>query len=190
MTCKGYLEDAWNFVESRIKTDTLRNPSGFDCWWKMHKAFMSQMPHHSDSGSVEGPKGQFKCFDIRCQHYAYGFETVEDQERHLKAHQHSRLSPGPATLMRSVSNPMKWRHSGELWDVNAVDDDNPCSSPEAGSPIFQLPPNRQERSVAPTTSSKSTSLARRRASPIGVSNPSPCQRCKILKKGVSKIYCS
>lgn len=176
-----------NNVESRIKSGTLRNPPGFDSWWKKHKAFLSQLPHHSDPGSVGGLKGQYKCFDIRCQHYAYGFETVEDQERHLNKHLHSQLSPDPAPLTGSISNPMQRRHSSELRDVE-IDNDNPRSSPEAEAPIFPPPLNSRGRTIAPATSSKSTSLAHKRASPMEVPAANPCLRCKILKRRVSKIH--
>jgi len=145
------------------------------------------LPHHSDSGSVGGLKGQYKCFDIRCQHYAYGFETVEDQERHLNEHLHSQLSPGHASLVRSVSNPFQWRHSSELGDVEVDDDDNPPLSPEAEEFVFDPRLIRREHTVAPAASSKSLGLAHRRASPSEMSAANPCLRCKILKKGVSKI---
>jgi hypothetical protein len=174
-------------VESRIKSGTLRNPPGFDSWWKKHKAFLSQLPHHSDPGSVGSLKGQYKCFDIRCQHYAYGFETVEDQERHLNKHLHSQLSPDPALLTRSISNPMQWRHSSELREVE-IDDDNSRPSPEVEDPKFHPPLNSRKRTIALATSSKSTSLARKRASPMEMPAANPCLRCKIQKKRVSKIH--
>lgn len=144
-----------------------------------------QMEPRSLEDSIEG---QYKCFDFRCKHYVYGFETVDALRRHTGLHDASSLSAYrvSSTLQKRTSN-MCLEDGGEsLAPLAPQGNGYDRSSSEEDLRAIRSP--FQKRTSLPSVSTlddKRRVLAPPRFSLSTTARPSgPCLRCRVLKKKV------
>jgi hypothetical protein len=191
----GKDEDARDYLERRIQGDSSGRLERFNDWLVNNQEFKTLMlSHQTELPSLEDSiEGQYKCFDFRCKHYVYGFETADALRRHMELHEaasHARVSS--STIQKRTSN-MSLDDSTELPVTlrTEVKDYEPSSSDERNTPVN--PPFQKRTSLlsVPDQNAKRQSLTSPRlSSPTTTKSSGPCLRCKVLKKKVcASIWC-
>jgi hypothetical protein len=177
------------FIESRIESDMPRKPKGFETWWFDQDGKERGSEYAGDRDAEGTLLGLYKCFDARCRHYVYGFESAEALREHMLVHLPTSTPP---SLQTKVSNHMSYRTSGELKDFQRMAED------EGERSTSEDEYDQAHRSSMPylkTTSLLNRSGIKNQASPHsnkaanigGFLRYGTCMRCKILKKKVRNL---
>lgn len=147
------------------------------------------LSHQTEPPSLEDSiEGQYKCFDFRCKHYVYGFETADALRRHMELHEAAASYPrvSSAAIQKRTSD-MSLDDSTELQVTLRTEakEYEPSSSDERNTPVNPPFPKRTSLLSVPDQNAKRQSVSSVRLSPpIATKSSGPCLRCKVLKKKV------
>jgi hypothetical protein len=165
----------------------------FRDWLDNNQEFKTLMlSHQTDNVPLENTyEGKYKCYDFRCKHYAYGFETEEALKHHIGLHENAAarraaqqggaVVPGSAKIGSDGRTPLSEEKEA---GYDSASSDEERSRPEVayrkGSalPSGSGPFEEHRRSLLPSPRYESPIVFKPR-------NMGPCLRCKILKKKVS-----
>lgn len=150
--------------------------------------------------------GGYKCCELRCKHYVYGFETAEALRRHMQLHDEAEDARREATLQRRTSNMsledgvggegpesreasseeererVNGRKGSAHGHVHGHHVLSPFSKRAALLPTPDPEGKRRGGGRFSLPSASASSLAG-----VGLRTAGPCLRCKVLKKKVCLV---
>lgn len=212
----GEDASARSSLDRHVKGDTSGRYERFGDWLANNQEFKTLMLSHQteargDEDEVGVVSGAYKCCELSCKHYVYGFETKEALRRHMGLHEEAEEAKQAATLQRRTSNMSlddeaavdRTKGRDREADVSSEDDENRVlgngsaltNANGNGHGHVQFSPFGKRSVLLPTPdpdTKKKGASARYSTSalpPPAVRTAGPCLRCKVLKKKVRVVIC-
>jgi hypothetical protein len=177
----------------------------FKEWVGNNQEFKTLMLSHQTEtkGEDAAVGGGFKCCQMNCKHYVYGFETAEALRRHMGLHEEVENARREATLQRRTSN-MSLDEAVERQSREPESEEE--RAPGANGHAVQKRQNHAGGTAQNSPFAKRAQLlptpdpeAKKRGNggrfslpafaPAAVRAAGPCLRCKVLKKRVCILLC-
>ncbi len=180
-------DDEAQWLERKIR-EANGGLDAFANWFDYNREFKTQTLSHQDLPPDQVVvEGKFKCYDLRCKHYVYGFETEDGLQRHLDLHYESSAdsqSRSTSIIQKRASN-MSLDDNSEIPGAQRIYPDYEMSASETERGSTLQSPFQGRASLKPLLDRPGHGHsygAAQMHSPAAIKSSGPCLRCKVLKK--------